>query len=238
VTNHLRWSSLITIVTILLAACGGSEDSISTSTPHVVQSEISDAEGRPTIDAGVLTEIAGRTPTVGPTQTIAVNAKEPLAISTTVSQPCTEQGDADTGLMNFEQYFENVECIEPYFPWPMDRRIDWAKYQAMFAGQEGGFGPGFEYVGMTSFHVCAWFETWLDAYAAGNDGRASAALDIMLNFIPNYETVVPGFPDDVFMGNDKPYLSFGQAAALGDPTPIQSYVDGNFGWLPEWRAGS
>lgn len=227
-------------VAVLLSACGGGDEPTRNSTLTEVagQSGTPDTRGRPTTEPIVLTEIAGKTPTVGPTKTIAASTNESLIISTTASQPCTAQGDSDTGIMSFEQYFENIKCIESYYPWPMDRRIDWEKYQAIFAGENGGFGPGMQYAGIGSFHVCAWFETWLDAYATGNSERASAALDIMLNFIPNYETIVPGFPDDVFVGDEKPYLSFGQAAALGDPTPIQSYVDGNCGHLPEWRAGS
>jgi hypothetical protein len=234
-----RKVTMFMMLGMILASCGGdgAPNPSATPTRGVESDQTRDAGGRPTVDPLELTAFANLTPTIGPTLTAAAGTGQALAISTTANQPCTEQRDEDTGFMTFDQYFVNIKCIEPYFPWPMDRRIDWEKYQAMFAGSEGGFGPGFEYSGIVSFHVCAWFETWLDAYSTGNIERASAAMDVMLNFIPNYESNVPGFPDDVFDG-ESPYLDRAQSAALGDPTRIQSYVNGNCGWLPGWKTGS
>ena len=241
--NRIRLLAILTLLAVILAAFvaaflatrGGEDDPDSTATVDVGQIQTPVPGGRPTTDPDLLTEVANATPKVGPTHTPATGADVALAISTTASQPCVERGDPETGIMSVEQYFENVKCIEPYYPWPMDRRIDFEKYQEMFGGERSGFGPQFQYSGIESFHVCAWFETWLDAYAIGNDDRAGAALDVILNFIPNYANEIPGYPPEMSGGGPAPYRRFGEAAALGDPSQIQMYVDGNCGWLPDWK---
>jgi len=244
-THRYRLISVIMLIVSMfaLASCGGNKskvdptqsgkNTVAIETPSDDDYATTRVSDRPTLSAQELTQFAEITHTVGPTATAAAGSSQVLAISTISEHTCIPEGDK-AGVMNLDQYLNNFECIVSYYPWPMDRRVDMDAYRNYFSKDPVGFGPGYQYAGMNTFNTCAWYETWLDANQAGNDQRAARALDIMINIIPNYSEVIPGYPvDDLGTGEND--LTRAESAALGDPRQIQDYVNSQCGWLPEWQ---
>lgn len=237
------WLVSLCVIVILLASCGGDRDkptptdasdsTISSESSIVGGPTESPDLGRPTLSPDELTALAEITRTPVATNTAAAGSDNPLAISTVSQHECNPEGD-ETGAMDLEQYLSNFECIIAYYPWPLDRQIDMDAYRNYFSGDPVGFMAGYQYAGMNTFNTCAWYETWLDAFQAGNDARAADALDIMLNFIPNYATLITNYPvEDLGTGEND--LARAEVAALGDPTQIQDYVNVQCSWLPDWQ---
>ena len=147
--------------------------------------------------------------------------------------PCQPEGEAmgHSRFANPEQYARNLRCAVTLFGWPPGKVIDVeVVIQRWFdrATQEGGAGfeVGLEFTQMMIFNRCAWYLTWLEARQNGDTATEAAALDVMLNIIPNYLTIVPGIPpihgEDV-TNVDREIVTH---AAMGDPSLVQAFVDG------------
>ncbi|MER3486618.1 MAG: hypothetical protein C4345_12285 [Chloroflexota bacterium] len=107
------------------------------------------------------------------------------------------------------------------------------------ATKEGGaaFEVGLEFTQLTIFNQCAWYLTWLEARQNGDAATEAAALDVTLNIIPNYLTVIPGIPqiyDPAMATHDREIAT---RASLGDPSLVQLYVESKCQNKP-WKAGA
>lgn len=131
---------------------------------------------------------------------------------------------------NPEQYARNLRCAVNLFGWPPGKYPDLdVIIQRWFdqATKEGGaaFEVGLEFTQMTIFNRCAWYLTWLEARQNGDAATEAAALDVMLNIIPNYLTVIPGIPQIYDPGMANLVREEVTRASLGDPSLVQRFVD-------------
>jgi hypothetical protein len=147
--------------------------------------------------------------------------------------PCQPEGEhrGNRSFANAEQHWRNFRCAAALFGWPPGKAPDLDRMEPVFfawVAEQGGamFEVGYEFTSLTIMNQCAWFMTWLEARKSGDSATEAAVLDVMLNIIPNYLTIVPGIPpihgEDV-TNVDREIVTH---AAMGDPSLVQAFVDG------------
>ena len=187
------------IVAVILAACGNGSGTVQTT---------------PTAATSLSTFAPG--PTTGsatPQTVLSSNTK-----STCMSDPNT--------FMNADEYRASVRCAVPLFQWPPGRTPDPTKMTANI-DPTGRYQGGYEYSGVIVTNMCIWYMTFLDAHKNGNAQLEQQTLDYMLNVIPNYDSVIPNFPPGFTdPASSERERQEAQQAQLGDPSSVQSYVDG------------
>lgn len=141
------------------------------------------------------------------------------------------------GSYTFAQYADARRCVDGVFSWPQGRYPDTDALITKIAANmnSDSWQKGGEYAADTILNQCAWYITWLGARKNGDAALEKKALDYIMQVIPNYQTVIPGIPADLA---DASFIRLRQddaaKAALGDPTSIQGFVDGNCAQIP-WK---
>ena len=133
--------------------------------------------------------------------------------------------DAAERTLNSDQFRNALICSVPDFQWPEGKYpdIDW-----IMGAEEGSpftwnYDIGMEHTQLGRINACAWYSTWLDARRAGNTSREQKALTHVADVIPNFETTISGFPPN--RRNLQRYDDLATAALLGDPSPVQRFVE-------------
>jgi hypothetical protein len=240
---------------LILAGCGGgaasqstasarpSETAIATWTPATAAST---SPARPAPSASPSLAAPSQVPSLAPPAAASAQITDAPSVTELPSvtavaigwfpastTPCQPEGEAmgHSRFANPEQYARNLRCAVTLFGWPPGKVIDVeVVIQRWFdrATQEGGAGfeVGLEFTQMMIFNRCAWYLTWLEARQNGDAATEAAALDVMLKIIPNYESVITGFPANVFSpGSITKIREEVTRASLGDPSLVQQFVD-------------
>lgn len=143
------------------------------------------------------------------------------------------------GVWTFPEYRVAVLCTVGQFEWPSAYIPDFDKQLASYAGAGGErFQIGLEYSALTGYNQCAWFMTWLDARVDNDPNLETEAIEYITSVIPNYGTLIPGIPSDLWDPPDRSGFTRDliEPAQLGDSSRIQEYVRWNCQhqfWLDE-----
>lgn len=138
-------------------------------------------------------------------------------------------GDAEHTL-NSEQYRAALECSFVAFEWPDGKYPD---IDRMMQPEEESpyvwnYQIGLEHTQLGSGNTCAWYMTWLEARQSGEAELEQEALHHIVDVVPNYGTLIDGYPTDAKTGGTlQRDVDIAAAASLGDPSLVQNYVDRN-----------
>jgi hypothetical protein len=251
--KHCRSLAVIIVGVTIVAGCGGGAASERTATSHpgataspalVVTVTFTPLPASPAAEQGsslTTTTVAATLPVLAD-QAISPSAAAAVFTSTATvaigwfpasTTPCQLEGEhhGNRSFATAEQHWRNFRCSVTLFGWPPGKAPDLDRMEPVFfawVAEQGGamFEVGYEYTSLTIMNQCAWFMTWLEARKSGDSATEAAALDVMLNIIPNYLTIVPGIPpihgEDV-TNVDREIVTH---AAMGDPSLVQAFVDG------------
>jgi hypothetical protein len=229
-------TTLALVVLLGLSACGGNA-----SPPTAVPT----SRSTPTSGA-----VANSTPTVGapPTFGGSPSAQPPsneAAIANDATRaaalPACNETLNNHGFMSYESFEANMICIIPYFSWPPGRfpNMDWINTQVPQDKDPSHYPyqTGLEYTVIGGNNICAWQLTWLDARKSGDTVLEKEALRVMTDVIPNFRTLIRGFPPNVFDAGTVSYQKqISLKAALGDPSDIEASSQGCL--AIQWASGS
>lgn len=153
--------------------------------------------------------------------------------SWTSPSPCIPDGAERT--LNSDQFRTALECATSDFTWPEGKYpdIDWIMGAEEGSPYTWAYQIGSEHTYLGGLNQCAWYITWLDARRRGNTRLAQQALEQMTDIIPNFAEVIPGYPPDGRSGGivqrDRAAAA---AAALGDPSAVQQFVENHCTTIP------
>lgn len=184
---------------------------------------------------------AAVTSTAGPTQASSGTltpdgnggATGTASIKVQPAVQCESYAD-DKGFLKADDFEKSLSCVVEAFTWPDGMKPDDAFLAKVKAGMPGGgngrYEQGLEWGFAGGFNSCAWQITWLQARQDGDTVLESKALDYMTSVVPNFETVIPGFPagsrDGSVIAHTKDLAG---KAGLGDAGTIQEWVIHNCG---------
>lgn len=205
---------------VVLTACGGGSKTI---TPTATS-----ATTRATIPA-VSTETAVASAPGAPVSTGEAAALNDATRAASLPT-CTETLSSH-GFMNYDSLEANLKCIIPYFTWPPNRHpsLDWINSQVPQdkVPSHYPYQTGLEYGVISGNNICAWELTWLDARKTGDSNLEAEALHMLTDVIPNFQTMIRGFPNNVFdagtLGLQKDIAA---KVALGDPSAVETEAEG------------
>lgn len=196
-----------------LGACGAS-GSNSEPTATTAPSASSSRAGSPTT-ASSPPSSAG-SPTGGETATPNAAAAGP---------GCIDAADPNASL-DLQGYEAELTCAVSLFPWPTDYHLDTAHLVESYAA----LGPELFEAGSAAgdaalANACAWYSSWLEATQSGDQESASEALDRIVNLVPNYPSLIPGFPPGALDASvTSHWEELGRRALSGDTSAIQREV--------------
>lgn len=199
-----RLAILCVAMLVIVSACG----SKNASAPSVT----TDADRENTQEPLRPTELPIPTATIDPAS-IGVGIPTPMP-------PQTLDPDGD-GWMTTEEYTKALETMYPAFHFPPGYALDIDSITAELKTPEWkdhGFQINYPYTAIGLPQLCAWSMYWLDSYTTGRDTEAAEALQFLTDTIPTNPT---------FISMSADIESWVQSAALGDPAPLQSFVQYN-----------
>lgn len=162
----------------------------------------------------------------------AIRPERPTPAWTSTS-PCIP-GAAEL-MMTSEQYRIALVCSANDFQWPSGRYpdIDWIMGAEKTSPLAWNYQIGLEHVQLGNINQCAWYASWLEARKAGNEELQKEALAYMTDVIPNFAEIISGYPPDAktnyILERER---NLAAAAALGDPSGIQHFVDSTCASIP------
>ncbi len=145
------------------------------------------------------------------------------------------------GALTLQQLREQLNCVVAQFPWPLEFFPD--VDALMDEWEESGVGDVGDgslaaYTILFIQSQCAWDMTWLDARKSGKKSLEREALYVIVSLIPNWSTLIPGFPPEVAPSGPGhiPELIAAQAQ-LGDASTLQKFVNSQNCRIGPWRVG-
>lgn len=131
--------------------------------------------------------------------------------------------DADgDGLYNMSEYEQAIQLAFESYKWPGNYvptvNAMLASLENAPPGEEHLFEVGLEYTKIGTWHQCAWYMAWLDAFRSGDIAVQAEALEVMIDVIPSSPVLGP---DGVQV-----LSQIAETAALGDPSEVISMIEG------------
>jgi hypothetical protein len=123
-------------------------------------------------------------------------------------------------FLDHEGLAAELRATEDNFAWPegYDPDVEAIITEALPA-DDSRFQEGMAYTILGGYSQCAWYQTWLDAYEAGDEETKAQALQVMTDVIPYFPNHDP---------SPSPHLiDIAASAAGGDPDKVQQMVTVN-----------
>lgn len=142
--------------------------------------------------------------------------------------PSVDQSTLPDGFYSASEFRQAVRATFPEYRWPPGYTTTADAILERFSGgrsMEGeGFQVGLEHTVIDTWHGCAWYMTWLDAFRNGDSAQQADALQVMTDILPNSSTLDPSAKEFL--------LEIAEKAALGDPSLVVQQVEGNCAGIP------
>lgn len=130
--------------------------------------------------------------------------------------------DADgDGFMNLGEYKQAVQVAFEDYQWPEDYTPTVPVMLTSLDNAPPGehfFQVGMERTKLGSWHQCAWYLAWHDAFQSGDSAGQAEALQVMTDILPNRSTIDPS--------GVQVLSQIAETAALGDPSEVISMIEG------------
>lgn len=136
-------------------------------------------------------------------------------------------GIGDTRFLTEAEAIEDIYLAFSDYRWPNAYRPTPTDIADYYLGGDDPFEPseerrypsGIGHGLIATFHSCAWFMNWLDAYQSGDSGRQTEALAVLTDVLPWH----PNYDD----GTRAPFQEAASYAARGDPSLVARQIERN-----------
>lgn len=216
--RQISWVvALVMVTAVTMTGCIGSDDAVSSDTTSTVaSSQEANAESQPTQDpANVKPAPIGPQPTALPTQPVPLQGTD---------------ADGD-GFYTATEMQAAITALFDYYEWPAGYTPD---VESATSGYDEGEladdtfeAPG-EYTVVGLQYKCAWGQTWLDAFAAGDTATMDESLRNLRAELELNPMIVPP--------TQQQYKAMYDKASMGDPALLLRHVELNCGgweWLDQ-----
>lgn len=149
--------------------------------------------------------------------------------------------ESESGFLKKDDFRNGLACVMADFQWPRGKPPSDAMLNRVVLNFPDPDNAEFEttlvYTVLDGLNTCAWTQTWLESQSSGNESLERESLDYLTNITPYLPEKVRNFPAaSTTQSVTDARVAMAGRAALGDPSLIQQYVDGNCQGL-DWTDG-